>query len=106
MAQYHGRRVLILLDNASCHGKHETLPVAHNVQILFLPKNTTSRLELLDAGVIEPIKRRYRKHQLERVIHLIEAGVYSYIYSFDLYTAAKTIYDIWGGSTENLLKIV
>ncbi len=47
-----GRRVALLLDNASAHGKIEDLSFLSNVEVIFLPKNTTAFLQPLDAGVI------------------------------------------------------
>ena len=47
-----GRRAILLIDNASCHGNVSTLPDLHNTKVLFLPKNTTSHIQSMDAGAI------------------------------------------------------
>lgn len=57
------RKVLLLLDNCSAHGSAQSLPFLDNVEVLFLPPNTTSRLQPLYAGIIAAIKARYRKSQ-------------------------------------------
>lgn len=44
----HGRRVLLLLDNAS---SHKAMCEHKNVEIVFFPPNMTSRIQPLDAGV-------------------------------------------------------
>lgn len=51
-------KVLLLLDNAPTHlvGGVEL----QNVRIEFLPANTTSHLQPLDAGIISAFKRRYK----------------------------------------------
>ncbi len=56
-----GRRVALLVDNASCHGTYDTLPNLLHLEVLFLPKNSTSRTQPLDAGIIACIKRRFRR---------------------------------------------
>ncbi len=48
------------MDNASAHGTIDQLSNSSNFEVLFLPKNATSKLQALDAGVIAAVKRRYR----------------------------------------------
>ena len=66
------RRAVLLTDNAPCHGQASTIPNLLHTQILFLPKNTTSRIHPLDEGVIACIKKRFRRTKLNGAIHLIE----------------------------------
>ena len=49
------RQVLLLMDNATCHGQHDDLPVLSNVRVFFLPPRTTSVIQPLDAGIIAAI---------------------------------------------------
>jgi len=63
MAQKHGcQRVLLLLDNCSSH-KLEGLTLSH-VDIHFLPPNTTSKLQPMDAGIIMAFKQHYRYYHI------------------------------------------
>ena len=54
------RRILLFIDNVSSHDP--TLKDKFsNINIIFLPKNTTSRLQPLDAGIIKNFKVHYRR---------------------------------------------
>jgi len=57
-----GERVLLLLDNCPSHGIGG-LDLPH-VDIHFLPPNTTSKIQPMDAGIIVAFKRRYRRFHL------------------------------------------
>ncbi|CAI5493569.1 unnamed protein product [Closterium sp. Naga37s-1] len=70
-----GRKVVVLLDNASSHmlrSEHAWSEVVcgmrttcmSNVRLVFLPPNTTSFTQPLDQGIIATAKARYRQHWL------------------------------------------
>ena len=81
------RRVLLLIDNASSHVRIENLPELANVDVLFLPKNTTLVLQPLDAGVIACVKKRYRRKQYERALGLTENEDTRDLYNMNLLQA-------------------
>ena len=60
--------VVLLHDNATFHP--ESMEFS-DIKILYLPKNITSRLQSLDAGIIQNCKVKYRKllakHGLSRI---------------------------------------
>ncbi|XP_052221853.1 tigger transposable element-derived protein 6-like [Dreissena polymorpha] len=62
------RNVLLLLDNAPSHPPDLQLT---NVKIVFLPANTTSKLQPLDQGIIQNMKQLYRKRLLRSVLSKI-----------------------------------
>src|SRR5438067_245371 len=63
VGQKHGReRVLLLLDNCSSH-KTENLTLSY-VDVYFLPPNTTSKLQPMDAGIIMAFKKHYRHYHI------------------------------------------
>ena len=90
-----GRSVLLLLDNASCHGQRNDLLFSKHVRVLFLPNCTTSILQPLDLGIIACIKKRYEHRVIKNAVDLIEIGVTEQIYQIDLKEAIMWIYEIW-----------
>ena len=66
-----GRSVLLLMDNAGCHPP-ELKDKYSNVKIVFLPANTTSKLQPLDLGVIKNFKVHYKKLLLHYVVAKID----------------------------------
>ena len=68
------RSILLLLDNAGCHPPELLQDKFSNIKIIFLPANTTSKLQPLDLGVIKNLKVRYRHHFLEYVLAKIDAA--------------------------------
>lgn len=99
-----GRQVVLLLDICSAHGTIEILPSLGNVHILFLPKNTTARLQPLDAGVIATIKKRYRRRVMKRAVDLIELGITENLYNTDIRLASQNIYEIFNALDNSIIK--
>ena len=69
--QLEHRKIILFLDNAPCHP--ETLQNnLKTITLIFLQKCVTSRLQLLDAGIIRAFKCKYRKRLLKCVISRID----------------------------------
>lgn len=67
-----GRHVLLLLDNCSAH-RVSFQPT--NVEVRFLPSNTTAILNPMDKGIIQNMKIHYRSLLLRRYIAEVEANI-------------------------------
>jgi hypothetical protein len=76
------RKILVILDNCSAHPEVKL----NSINFLFLPPNTTSRLQPLDAGIIRSFKQRYRNKMLELIVQTIDSNI-----AYDCATALKTI---------------
>ncbi|CAF0988202.1 unnamed protein product [Brachionus calyciflorus] len=63
------RHKLLLLDNAS---SHKTDKVFSNITLHFLPPNTTSVLQPLDAGIIRSLKAIYKNLLVKSLLKSIE----------------------------------
>ena len=84
------RNILLLPDNCTAHEKIDNAPQLSHIVIFFLPPNTTSKLQPLDAGIIATVKGMYRRRLLFRVFENVEAGRTS-IYNIDVLTAIRWI---------------
>ena len=61
------RKVVLILDNITCHPK-SIIDSFSQINIVLLPKNTTSTLQPLNAGVIQNIKVKNRKRLVKYVL--------------------------------------
>ena len=78
-----GKHILLLMDNASSH-KIPSMPLEQihgldsfslsNVKVVYLPPNTTSHVQPLDAGIIAAFKQHYRTHLLRWYLNEYETA--------------------------------
>lgn len=66
-----GRKVLLTLDNATCHPNVEL----SNVKLLFFPPNTTAKCQPMDQGIIQSFKLQYRKLLVQHIISNIDGHI-------------------------------
>ncbi|KAM7290331.1 tigger transposable element-derived protein 6-like [Ixodes scapularis] len=66
------RKLLLLLDNCSAHHVNAHLSA---VEVLFLPPNTTAKLQPMDQGVIANFKVLYQRRVIERLLIDIRTAV-------------------------------
>ena len=67
------RKVILFWDNATCHPETAQASLK-NIKLVFLSKNTTSRLQPLDAGIMRNFKHKYRKLLVRYVVSQINEG--------------------------------
>src|SRR5438046_344153 len=70
--RYVCRSVILVIDNAPSHIWINLQ--LHNVKVISLPPNTTSKLQPLDAGIIAAFKRHYRQRQIAWRLNQLELG--------------------------------
>ena len=83
------------MDNCSAHETKSNLPELNNIKVQFLPKKTTSILQLLDLGVISVIKRNYRARVAARAVDLVNSGSAGDPYKIDIRMAGAWVYEMW-----------
>ena len=88
------RNVILFLDNATVHPT-SLIDMYSNIKIVFLPKNTTSRLQPLDAGIILSFKTKYRKKLMRYVIARINDDLFASEIDIDILQAITWVADAW-----------
>ena len=58
------RKIILFIDNAPSHPKI----TLDNIKLQFFPPNTTAKTQPMDQGVIQALKLKYRKRQLQFMI--------------------------------------
>lgn len=89
-------RALLLLDNAPSHPSEENL-VKGDIKAIFLPPNVTSLIQPMDQGVIEWLKRRYRRKYISSILEKSEEGcdIFECMKSLNIKDAIYTIAESW-----------
>ena len=85
-----GRNVLLLLDNCSVD-RNNGLQLKDTV-LKFLPPNSTSRLQPLDAGIIHALKAHYRKRFAREMVENLESNT---VQKFSILDAIRTAVSAW-----------
>ena len=91
------RNILLLLDNVSSHDPALKSKFS-NIKVVFLPKNTTSKLQPLDAGIIKNFKVHYRRLLLQHTLSKVDATHLSaseIAKSIDILTAIRWVKQAW-----------
>ena len=62
-------KVLLLVDNAPCHPSIEILNAVYDYfKVVYFPPNVTALIQPMDQGVIEKLKRLYKKQFLQHLL--------------------------------------
>lgn len=88
------KHIVLFVDNASCH---KTIIELSNIEIQYLPPNTTAIIQPLDQGIIHAFKCQYRQIIVRKQLCAIESGktVSEYIKSISILDALHFIKRSW-----------
>ena len=64
-----GRNILLIIDNCPAHPVIKNLT---NIEVAYLPPNTTSQTQPCNQGIIQALKHRYRMKLLAKFIEAID----------------------------------
>ncbi len=71
------------------------MPKLSNVEVIYLPKRTTYRIQQPDAGIIAYLKKRYRRNQILSALNLMDTEDTKNLYKFDILKAIRSINEEW-----------
>ena len=96
------RKILLVMGNFSGHLKYTDK--CSNIELLFLPPNTTSKSQPLDAGIIKAFKDRYKKllhDYLYKKLISNDSGLAGALKSYSLLDAIKNVNEAWNSLPES-----
>ncbi len=90
------RSILLLMDNAKCHPSNLESKLT-NIKIIFLPANTTSKLQPLDLGIIQNFNVHYKHFLLRYVLTKIDEcqSAFEVAKSIDILIAIRWVAQAW-----------
>lgn len=91
------RKVLIVLDNCSAHN---TVTGLNNIEVAFLPPNTTSALQPMDQDIIQYVKTKYRRCVFERMLLCHDVGKQ---YDASLLSAVSILAYLWKSTPAHII---
>ncbi|GBM70485.1 Jerky -like [Araneus ventricosus] len=104
------KKAILLMDNAPAHQDVETIK-AENFTCIFVPPHTTAILQSMDQGVIESMKRSYRKQLESKLLFEVDGDEEEVACSIGQFWKALTLKDCvhmikkaWESVAEHTLK--
>ena len=96
------RKILLLIDNCAAHPHVEK----SNIKLVFLPANTTAKLQPWDAGIIQAVKLSYRTRLLRRIAFAIDVveSTFSLAKKVTLFDAIMWLRHAWDQVAEDTIK--
>jgi hypothetical protein len=92
------RQVLLVVDNCPAHPALESLLA---VRLVFLPPNTTSHTQPMDAGIIRCLKTHYRRQLLLKMLQSMDAQI---VFIPTLFMAIHLLSQSWNLIDENIIR--
>jgi len=96
-----GQPVLLILDNCPSHVA-EGVSLS-NVEIHFLPPNTTAKIQPMDAGIIMSFKKHYRRYHIQWMLEQIESGEDAKNLKMSTLLAIQYIIQAWDDVTSDVI---
>ena len=94
-----GRKITMIVDNCPAHPHVEGLQA---VELIFLPPNTTSKLQPMDQGVIRSLKAKYRSAVVKLYITRIETR--DELSKISILDAMKFLVQAWNRASKDTIQ--
>lgn len=96
------RRVLLTMDNFSAHhAAIESYPPPANIEVCWLPANSTSCFQPLDQGIIQNCKAYYKRHWLKYILQEFDSNANPQS-TMNLHLTLRWILRSWNNDVSNL----
>ena len=86
------RKICMVIDNCAAHPHVSNLT---NVELVFLPPNTTAKSQPCDQGIIHSLKCHYRKRVLDKLVHDIDNNHQIEDMKISVLAALRILQDAW-----------
>ncbi len=96
------RKIPLLVDNCTSHPNINELLT--NIKLVFLPPNTTAKIQPMDAGVIKNFKYFYKKKLLTNIIKHLEDDCNVTIPKITIFDALELVENAWECVTETTIR--
>lgn len=97
-------KAILLMDHCPAHPGIESLTsLDKKIKAAFLPKNTTSKLQPLDQGIIATLKRNYRRNLIVSMVDS-SLSVSDYLRQLNIKEAIHLVGAAWEGVTERTVR--
>jgi hypothetical protein len=93
------RFIILFVDNCPSHPVYQF----SNVRLFFLPPNTTSKLQPMDAGIIKCFKGLYRLNLAKKIITNIECGLPAAATEVKFIHAMQMLTNAWKSLKPNII---
>lgn len=98
-------KVLLILNNAPVHCC-EKLKNAHpNIEVLFMPPNTTSLIQPLDQGIIKAFKAHYTRELYSKALKALKSNMETTMLGYWKSVTLHNVIDYVGTASNKLLSI-
>jgi len=102
------RKILLLVDNCAAHPHLDNLK---NIQLEFLPANTTSLVQPMDMGIIQNLKTLYRGKLVNYILESIDGNIFTIASTareisgkINIFQAIQFITDSWRALKTNTIQ--
>uniref|UniRef100_A0A8C3FUT4 HTH psq-type domain-containing protein n=1 Tax=Chrysemys picta bellii TaxID=8478 RepID=A0A8C3FUT4_CHRPI len=91
-------KVLLLLDNCPVHPLAESLVSSDGkIRFLYLPFNTTSKIQPLDQDIIQNFKNNYRRELILAIVSCTSSGISEFMKQLNMKEIIYLIKKAWDG---------